>query len=68
MVNYKAQVLRGEKWFHLMTAEQLAKEPANSSKPGDVAVYLESVEKVKASKEVKEVEVEEVEVKSKGKK
>ena len=45
-MNYKAQVLRGEKWFHLMTEEQLAKEPENSSKPADVAVYLESVKKV----------------------
>lgn len=54
MVNYKAQVLRGEKWFHLMTPEQLAKEPANSSKPEDVAVYLESVEKVKKEKEKEE--------------
>jgi len=49
-MNYKAQVLRGEKWFHLMTAEQLAKEPENSSKPGDVEVYLKSCEKVKEEK------------------
>ena len=46
MVNYKAQVLRGEKWFHLMTEKELAAEPADSSKPGDVAVYLESCKKV----------------------
>jgi len=42
----KGQILRGEKWFHLMTPEELAKEPENSSKPGDVAVYLESCKKV----------------------
>ncbi len=52
-VNYKAQVLRGEKWFHLMTEEQLAKEPENSSKPGDVAVYLESCAKVEEAKKSK---------------
>jgi len=39
-MSYKGQVLRGEKWFHLMTEEQLAKEPAESSKPGDVEAYL----------------------------
>jgi len=53
MVNYKAQVLRGEKWFHLLTEEELSKEPENSSKPGDVAVYLESCNKVKEEKSVK---------------
>ena len=53
MVNYKAQVLRGEKWYHLMTAEELAKEPENSSKPGDVAVYKESCEKVVEEREEK---------------
>ena len=53
-MSYKGQVLRGEKYFHLMTEEELAKEPANSSKNADVAVYLESCKKV--------------EVKTKGKK
>ena len=46
MVNYKAQVLRGEKWFHLMTEEELLNEPKDSSKPGDVAIYKESCAKV----------------------
>lgn len=52
---YKAQVLRGNKWFQLMTPEELAKEPKNSSKPGDVEVYLESCKKAeeKAKAETK---------------
>lgn len=50
-MGYKGQVLRGEKWFHLMTAEQLKKEPKDSSKLSDIAVYKESCEKVKAKKE-----------------
>jgi len=48
--NYQAQVLRGEKWFNLMTAKELAAEPENSSKPGDVEVYKESCQKVKEAK------------------
>lgn len=52
-MNYKAQVLRGEKWFNLLTKEELEKEPENSSKPGDVEVYLESCKKVKEEKEAK---------------
>ena len=53
-MDYKSQVLRGEKWFHLLTEEQLAKEPASSSKPADVAVYLESCKKVETKKVKKE--------------
>jgi len=53
MVNYQAQVLRGEKWFHLMTEKELSEEPENSSKPADVAVYLESQAKVEAKVEEK---------------
>jgi len=49
MVNYQAQVLRGEKWFHLMSEEDIAK--AGGSIPGDVKVYLESKAKVVAEKE-----------------
>jgi len=51
-MNYKFQVLRGEKWFHLMSKEDIDKlEKTNSSIPEDVKVYLASVEKVKAKKE-----------------
>lgn len=53
-MSYKGQVLRGEKWYHLMTEEQLAKEPENSSKHEDIKVYLASKEKVKEELKSKE--------------
>ena len=55
-MNYEAQVLRGEKWFHLMTPAELAAEPQGSSKNEDVKIYLESCEKVKAEKKPKKQE------------
>lgn len=42
-MSYKGQVLRGEKWFHLMSEEELAKDP---DKLADVEVYKESQKKV----------------------
>jgi len=50
-MGYKGQVLRGEKWATLMTEEQLAKEPAYSSKLADIEVYKESQAKVEAKLE-----------------
>tara|TARA_R100000501_G_C2508398_1_gene41135 strand:- start:282 stop:437 length:156 start_codon:yes stop_codon:yes gene_type:complete len=46
-MSYKGQVLRGEKWFHLMSEEELAKDP---DKMKDVEVYKESQAKVKETK------------------
>jgi len=49
-MSYKGQVLRGEKWFHLMTEKEIAKD---ADKAAEVAVYLESKKKVEAKKEEK---------------
>jgi hypothetical protein len=50
-MSYKGQVLRGEKWAHLMSKEAI--EEAGGAIKSDVEIYLKSEEKVKAEKETK---------------
>ena len=50
-MSYKGAVLRGEKWFHLMTEKEWK---ADESKKVEVELYLESQKKVEEKAKPKE--------------